>query len=239
MRVKINGLLTDYWQKGKGRGVLFLHGWAKDINKERYAELLGELAKKYKVTAVDFPGFGGTGIPLEPWNVLDYSKWLVDFLNKTKTESDVLIGHSFGGRVAIKEISGGLLTPQKLVLVASAGIERKSIKVKTLILISDLIPKFIKKMVNFGSKDLREASGIMRESVKLIVGENLENDISKIAIPTLLIWGSEDNTTPLWQGKLINKLIKNSELKIIDGANHGVPYRQAGEVAKLIIDWVK
>jgi len=149
------------------------------------------------------------------------------------------MGHSFGGRVVIKGISKGLFSRGKLILVASAGIERKSFKVKTLIFISSLIPKIIKNLINFGSKDWREVSGVMKETMGLIVGENLENDISRITVPTLLIWGNEDNTTPLWQGKVINSLITNSELKIIDGANHGVPYRRAGDVAKLIIDWVK
>lgn len=239
MKTIINNSTIDYQQKGRGKTLLFLHGWSLGINKEKYNELVNLLTKKYKVVIVDFPGFGGTDKPLKPWGVEDFAKWLVNFLKKEKINPDIVVGHSFGGRVAIKGISSGLLTPQKLVLVASAGIGKKSFKVKILILISSLVPKFIKKMVNFGSKDWREASGIMRESVKLIVGENLENDMSKITIPTLLIWGNEDNTTPLWQGKLINSLIKNSELKIIDGANHGVPYRQPREVAELIIDWVK
>ncbi|OIP86594.1 hypothetical protein CO009_03170 [Candidatus Shapirobacteria bacterium CG_4_8_14_3_um_filter_35_11] len=239
METKLNNMVVNYQLKGQGKTLLFLHGWSRGINKEKYNELVTLLAKKYKVLTVDFPGFGGTSEPSKPWTVEDFAKWLANFLKKEKINPDIIMGHSFGGRVVIKGISKGLFSRGKLILVASAGIERKSFKVKTLIFISSLIPKIIKNLINFGSKDWREVSGVMKETMRLIVGENLENDISRITVPTLLIWGNEDNTTPLWQGKVINSLITNSELKIIDGANHGVPYRRAGDVAKLIIDWVK
>lgn len=219
--------------------ILLLHGWGLGMSKEKYQPLIDELKNDFNVVSVDFPGFGQTDLPDKAWTVGDYANWLASYLKENKIGPNIIVGHSFGGRVAIKAMANKLINTEKLILVASAGVERKSLKVKILIFLTKLIPKKMRSFLNFGSKDFRESSGVMRETMKLVVGESLENDMSKIVIPTLLIWGSEDKTTPLWQARIINKLISNSELKIINGANHGVPYRNPVEVAELIIKWLK
>ncbi|MDD4937957.1 MAG: alpha/beta hydrolase [Candidatus Shapirobacteria bacterium] len=230
---------TIFEIKGEGRILVLLHGWSLGMSKDKYSELIDLLSRKYKVLSLNFPGFGGTNTPIEPWSVTDYAEWLADFFKKQKIEPEIIIGHSFGGRVLIKGVSLGLINPKKIVLLASAGIERKSFWVKLLAVMSSFVPKLFKRWMVFGSKDLREADGVMRETMKLVVGENLERDMSKIKVPTLLIWGDEDRTTPLWQGRLINDLIKGSELMIIKGANHGLPYKEVSKVTNLIINWLK
>jgi len=225
--------------QGNGKLLLLLHGWSFGISKERYQPLIDELSKYYRVIAIDFPGFGKSDLPNEPWGVIDYSRWLSDFLIKNKLQPEIILGHSFGGRVAIKGVAFKLLNPKKVILVASAGIERKGIVIRAIRFLSAIVPGFIKKRLNFGSKDYRESLGVMRESMKLVVGESLEKDMLNIKTPCLLIWGNEDATTPLWHGKLMNKLLSNSELKIIDGANHGLAYKEVDKVTNLIIKWDK
>lgn len=227
-------IIFDYWQKGRGDDLLFLHGWSKDINKEKYLELLDKLATKYRVTAIDFPGFGKSERPSTPWKVENFAYFVKKAVEQLGLSVSVIVGHSFGGRVAIKIVNLDLLAPEKLVLIASAGIERKTIKVKLIKFLVSLVPERFKRIISVGSKDYREAQGVMKETMKLVVEENLENDLARINIPTLLIWGNEDRTTPLWQGQLMNKLISKSDLKIIEGGNHGIPYRNAEEVFKII-----
>jgi pimeloyl-ACP methyl ester carboxylesterase len=56
----------------------------------------------------------------------------------------------------------------------------------------------------------------------MLFQEDLTANFKKINIPTLLIYGTRDTYTPLYMGRGINNLIKNSKLRIIKGANHGL-----------------
>lgn len=220
----------SYDRVGKGAVILLLHGWG--LKKEKYKELIERLSKSYEVVSLDFP------IPDRPWGVSDYARYVVDFVMKMKIKPAIILGHSLGGRVAIKLVADQMLSFDKLILMASAGIERKSVRVKLLLLISGLVPGWIKRMVNFGSRDYRRARGVMKETMKLVVGENLETILIKIRLPTLLVWGRDDRTTPLWQGRLMEQRIGGSKLVVIEG-DHGIPYRRSEDVAKVIMDWLR
>jgi len=234
VEVIVGKVKVSCWQKGKGQKLLFLHGWAESINKEKYLELLEQLAKRFEVLAIDFPGFGKSSLPSKPWTVEKYSELVVGVVRAVGWESCMIAGHSFGGRVAIKIAAKKMVDVKKLILISSAGVERKSWKVKVAKFVAGLVPASLKKMVGWGSADYRRASGVMRETMKLVVAENLESDMAKIKVPTQLIWGSEDGTTPLWQARIINSLIEGSQLAIIDGGNHGIPYRRVNDVLRYI-----
>lgn len=239
MQITINNLKTDYLKIGSGPTLVFLHGWIKDINKEKYQELLTLLSKKYQVIALDLPGFGKSDSPKKAWTVTDYASFVNDFLTKININKCVLIGHSFGGRITIKLTSQKNSKIQKIILIDSAGIERKSLKVKILSTIAKVTPQFIKNKINIGSKDYLAISGLMRQTFKNVVNENLEDSLNQIKIPTILIWGQEDHTTPLSHAKIMTQKITNSTLIIVPEANHGLPYRQAKITTQIIIDNLK
>ncbi len=236
MQVKIDNINTDYISIGKGKTLVFLHGWSKGISKEKYQELLDLLSKNYHVIALDFPGFGKTDTPKTAWNIDDYSSFINSFLDKLKIKKCILLGHSFGGRITINIASQHNPKIEKIFLINSAGIERKSLKIKIISIVSKIIPSFIKKtlLTIFSSKDYKETDGVMRQIFKNVVNQNLENLLSKINVPTHIIWGQNDNTTPLFHAKIMNKQIINSTLDIVKEANHGLPYRQAKITYKLI-----
>ncbi|MBI3558903.1 alpha/beta hydrolase [Candidatus Gottesmanbacteria bacterium] len=222
----------------KKENLVFLHGWAK--RKEDYARLLEFLSEKYTVYALNLPGFGETPID-RPYNLADYAKYVTDFIKDKKIKQVILAGHSNGGRIALKIalVQSNLIS--KLILIDSGGIERGSWNTKMVKLVTKIVScqKFLPEKGRgilrqlLGSKDYLAASPVLRETLKNMVNENLEPELGKIKTPTLIIWGREDHTTPLWQGELMRKLIKNSQLKIIEG-DHGVPYRKPEEVAKII-----
>lgn len=231
--------MIDYLDKGKGKVVVWLHGWAKGYSKEKYQKLIDSLSEKYRVVALDFPGFGGSSWPLRPWDVSDFADAVAKFIKKLGIKEYVLAGHSFGGRVAIKMAVGGNKI-EKLVLVDSAGIERKGMMVKLRLLVAKLVPEGLKKLFSgrLGAKDYRESVGVMRESLKLIVNENLEVDLAKIKMPTLIVWGENDGLTPLGQGKIMNRLIGGSKLVIIPEANHRLPLDQVARLAKEMVEFI-
>lgn len=241
MKIKINGLSIDYSDTGKKNNpvLVLLHGWS--LYKEKYSKLISLLSKTYRVISLDFPGFGHSDPPPKTWTNQDYADFLKSFLDSINISKYILIGHSFGGRIILKYCSQNPKNISKIILIGSSGIERKSLKVKAISFVSSLLPKKIKQMLLplAGSKDYLESQGVMRETFKNIVNENFENDIAKIKIPTLLIWGEDDHTTPLWQAKILNQLIKDSKLITIPNTNHGLPYRQPEKVAKIIDQFIK
>ncbi|MEN9561613.1 MAG: hypothetical protein RIQ56_886, partial [Candidatus Parcubacteria bacterium] len=123
MKIIIEGLATEYLDEGEGPVVLMLHGWKDDMH--TFDQIVPPLLSHYRVVRLDLPGFGGTEIPKRTWQVSDYARFVDAFVQKLRIDVDVLIGHSFGGRVSIKGVGTGLLKPKKLVLIASAGIARK------------------------------------------------------------------------------------------------------------------
>ena len=233
--------MIDYLDKGKGEVVVWLHGWAKGYSKEKYQGLVDKLALNFRVVALDFPGFGGSSLPPKPWGVGDFADAMVEFIKKLGIEEYVLAGHSFGGRVAIKMASNKKNTIKKLILVDSAGIERKGVMVKLRLVLAKLVPARLRAVVggNLGAKDYRETMGVMRESMKLVVGENLEADLAKVNVPTLLVWGEKDGLTPLWQGKLMNRLIAGSKLVVVSGANHRLPLDEVARLAKEMVKFME
>ncbi len=243
MQVVVNNLLTNYVQKGSGKNVLLLHGWG-DSSKGMHL-FIEALAKKYKVTSIDLPGFGGTQAPSEAWSVSDYAGFVQQFAYKIGLEPALVIGHSNGGAIAIRALSGGLVA-DKLVLVASAGI-RGEYKGRMQILryitkagkaIAMLLPKRIqkklrRKLYTTVGSDMLVAEHL-QETFKKVVADDVRQAASTLTVPTLLIYGDNDVSTPLAFGRKLEQAIPNSRLEVIPGGEHGLPTENTQQVINLI-----
>ncbi|MBP7185699.1 MAG: alpha/beta hydrolase [Ruminococcus sp.] len=231
----VNGLKINYEEKGEGDLIVLLHGWGSNIT--LFANLIDLLSKKYKVVAMDMPGFGKSEEPKEAWDVSAYVQFVIDFLKDYDTKEVMLLGHSFGGRVIIKMHSLPELPFKvtKVILVDSAGImppksNKKSFrtyyyKVGKAILSTGIVQKlapdalenFRKKM---GSADYAAASPMMRQVMVKVVNEDLEPYLPNIKCPTLLVWGVNDTATPLSDGEKMEKLIPDAGLVKLENAGH-------------------
>lgn len=231
----VNGIKINYEEKGEGDLIVLLHGWGSNI--KLFANLIELLAKKYKVVAMDMPGFGESAEPPSAWCVDDYVDFVLDFLKDYDTDKVMLLGHSFGGRVIIKLNSRENLpfSITKVILVDSAGImppksNKKSFrtyyyKVGKAILSTGIVQKiapdalenFRKKM---GSADYAAASPLMRQVLVKVVNEDLEYLLPNIKCPTLLVWGVNDTATPISDGEKMEKLIPDAGLVKLENAGH-------------------
>jgi pimeloyl-ACP methyl ester carboxylesterase len=188
---------------------------------------------RYRVTAVDFPGFGNEPEPPTPWGMEDYTAWFEDFLASRGIENPVLVGHSFGGRVALIFASRNPVS--KVVLVDAAGVKprrsaRYYIKVWSFKALKGLAPLLLgrakadamieRRRARAGSADYNAASPVMRGTLSRVVNEDLRRFMPKISAPTLLVWGSEDTATPLRDAKIMERLIPDAGLVTFDGAGH-------------------
>lgn len=235
MKILVDGQLIEYKDEGKGRAVILLHGWGLSL--ATFKDLAAHLSKKFRIVSLDLPGFGGSSRPEPDWGVEQYAKLVAGLLTKLNINDYVAIGHSFGGRIIIKGISEGLLSPDKVVLIDTAGVKPSKTPRKTLYSILAKLGKIItalpglrsrreslrKKLYGaVGTSDYLQA-GDMKQIFLKTINEDLLPYVHLIKQPTLLIWGENDNDTPISDAKAIKGRLPDSRMTIIPGAGH-FPY---------------
>ena len=234
----IDGLKIHYTDTGNaaGKPVVLMHGWGCDVS--TVASVADAIGHNHRVISIDLPGHGQSDEPSllpdgSPWGVYEYANAVEKLMNKLDISNASLIGHSYGGRVAI--ILGSRMPVEKIVLVDSAGIKPKRPlsyyrKVYTFKLLKKLLPLILgkkkgnelieKRRGKAGSADYRNASPMMRMVMSKSVNQDLRHLLPSIKAPTLLIWGENDTATPLADGRLMEKLIPDSGLVSLEGAGH-------------------
>ena len=233
MQVKVNDWNINYEVIGEGYPIVLLHGWLTDL--ETMRPLANNLCNNFKVYLIDVVGFGKSDIPERPLTTDDFGDFLRDLLIALKIERPILIGHSNGGRTIINAVGRGIVNPRKIVLIDSAGLVPKRslsyhLKVafyKTGKFILNLLPntkriKAFKEKLreNVGSSDYKASSNVLKETMKIILNEDLTHLLPNIKVPTLIFWGTLDTATPIADGRKMEKLIPDSGLIEYPGATH-------------------
>jgi pimeloyl-ACP methyl ester carboxylesterase len=132
----------------------------------------------------------------------------------------ILIGHSFGGRIAIQYCTM-YSNVEKLVLIDSAGIKpRRKLRYYYNLFKYNLRKTFNMKVSHLGSKDYKSLNCVMKQTFVNIVNYNQKPTLKNINVPTLIIWGEKDTETPLYMAKILKRKIKDSRLCIIKDAGH-------------------
>lgn len=247
MQQKLNSVSLAYEIEGSGDVLVLLHGWG--VDRSNFTDLAAALSKKYAVVSIDLPGFGESTKPDTAWGVQDYAECIQQFLEVNNlAQVKAIIGHSFGGRVAIKAVSHHLINPEKLVLIGSAGIKHSNsyrnmayafvAKAGKAAFLLPGVKTFrqrarTKLYERAGSSDYLNAGDMSQIFLKTI-NEDLSADAAGITTPTLLIWGSEDREAPLADARIFHRIITTSVLKIIQGAGHFVHNEHPRKVEKWI-----
>ena len=235
--------------------ILILHGWGGGSKSWlKVKDLLEQ--KGFTVFSPDMPGFGSAAPPSGPWNVQNYTDWVLDFAQQNKLEKFFLLGHSFGGRISIKFAAQNYDKLKSLILVDSAGLQRsKNWSLKQRIIIEgskifrflDKIPVlkifygFLRKATYFfsGTRDyylIKDPA--MKETFKNIIKEDLIDYLSAIKSETLIIWGEKDKLVPISVAYLLKEKITESKLEIFRDVGHNpqleCPERLVEEIIKFI-----
>ena len=242
MQIVIDGLLTHYQIVGNKRSVLIiLPGWMRTT--AEWLPVAKKLSIEYTVILLDLPGFGKTQKPETTYSIYDYADFVEHFLNKLEVKPVTLLGHSFGGRIGII-ISAKMKLVTELLLIDAAGVEKRTIIAKMKIQFFKLAKIFLPKQVvtqlrnKLGSRDYKTA-GEMRDIFIKVINEDLSYLLSKISVPTLLIWGNNDGEVPEWKIKLMKKLISNAKLRVVWGAAHSPHLEKPTEFMEILYDYLK
>lgn len=247
MLVKINDIQVNYTKAGSGeKAVILMHGWGQNI--EMMAPISNHLQSDFTIYNIDLPGFGASETPKVVSGVEEYTDMLKQFIKNMKIINPIIIAHSFGVRIAILYASNNPV--HKLVLTGGAGIlpkRRLRYYIKTytykfgkLILSLPGLNKFRKKLQeSSGSEDYRALSGVMRDSFIKIVNLDLTPKLKDIEAETLLVWGSDDDATPLWMAKVMEKEIENAGLAIFENDGHYAYWNQMPRFLSVIDIFLK
>lgn len=233
--------------------IVILHGWG--LSGSSYIPLRKELVKKgFQVFVPDLPGFGQSDIPKYPLSLRDYAKFLYEYLDLYHITTPILIGHSFGGRVALKF---NQLYPKSvcaLILSGTPGFTPIPMTKLTLFILLAKIGSIIFSIPPFlifknhvrrwyyyavGAKEFLRAEGTMRQTFKNIVREQLESAMVAVSVPTLLVWGQMDIIIPTSIAARMHKVIQKSELIIIPDSDHGVSFKQPRIFADTITKFLR
>ncbi len=204
----------EIFNGGMERDIIFLHGWGS--SKEALSNNFKSSFKAYRHIYIDLLGFGDSSEPPFPMTTQLYRDVIAEFLKIIDSSIDVVVGHSFGGKVAT------LLNPETLILLSSAGIvPKKSLTVKAKIAIYKLFKRVGLSALRdiFVSSDGRKLSHNMYETFKIVVNENFEELFKNRSGETYIFWGEDDRATPLSSGEKIHQLIKNSHFYIFEGSH--------------------
>jgi pimeloyl-ACP methyl ester carboxylesterase len=219
---------------------VILQGWGTGC--DLYDFTAGCINDGYRVVQFDFPGFGESDEPSEPWRPADYARFFCKFMEALGIGEAVLIGHSYGGRVIIKlaarDAGSGDALPfeiDKIMLIDSAGIvpERswqQRLKVKRFralrkFLTSPPVHAMFPEVIDFwinsqGSADYRNASPIMKKCLVMAVNEDLRHLFPSVKQETLLVWGDADLDTPISDAHIMEEMMPDAGLAIFEGAGH-------------------
>lgn len=224
---------------GEGKALVILHGWGS--SRRVMMPVAKSLAHLRSCYVLDLPGFGDSNDPEEAWGIDDYADAVQAFIEKLPDDHIDVLVHSFGGRIILKLLTRprGLQVIQKVLITGGAGMKPKRsfqfyvkkytakvLKAPFVILPNPLREKALNWLrgtgmwKSLGSSDYSKLSGTMRGTFVKSVTEYLEDMLPNIPHETLLLWGRNDDATPVYQAERIEKGIKNSALVVIEDAGH-------------------
>lgn len=240
--VVISNINTHYEKYGrKGQKVLLLHGWGQNTEMMSY---IGEhLKKNFIVYNIDLPGFGKTDEPPFPYSVMDYTEYLRAFCLHFKIENPIIIGHSFGCRIAQRYAYK--YDVDKMVLTGAAGVRDKrtlkwyikvySYKLAKKIFSLPFLSKYKEKLSkNAGSEDYKNSSGVMRQTLVKVVNDDTSDILKDIKCETLLVFGEHDTATPVSKGKYMEQNMPNAALVIFENDDHYAYFHQADRFNRVL-----
>ena len=205
--------------------VVALHGWGRDRR-----DLVGSVGD-HRVVAVDLPGFGSSPTPPEPWGSASYAAAVARLLEERGLHPAAVVGHSFGGRVAVvlaaerPDLVSGLVVVGTPLLRGSgqsvAWSHRLARYAHRLGLISDDAMEARRR--RHGSADYRAATGVMRGVLVRVVNEDYGDQLARVTAPTAFCWGEDDTSAPVATARRAWPLIQHQILfDVVAGSGHDV-----------------
>jgi pimeloyl-ACP methyl ester carboxylesterase len=214
--------------------VVGLHGWRRSRT-----DLLTALGG-FSYASLDLPGFGHSPEPAPGSGSAEYAALCAEVLRELTPEPCVVVGHSFGGRIAVclaadhpELVCGLVLTGVPLLRREPGGKPALRYRVGRSLhghgLLSDARMEALRQ--KYGSADYRAASPVMRTVLVKVVAESYEDQLRRLQCPTTLVWGAHDTAAPLAVAEAAVAIAPHAELEVLDDADHDLPLTHPDAIA--------
>jgi pimeloyl-ACP methyl ester carboxylesterase len=245
--VAVFGQTIHYWDVGSGPVVVLVHGLGS--RKEDWLPVVAPLSQKYRLLVPDQIGFGHSDKPLLEYHIQTYVDFLDEFLRDLKVERASLVGESLGGWISALyavEITGGahIVPVEKLVLVDAAGLKQDKP-------IPNLNPSTLAEMRGVMEAVFYDTTWVTEDALRKIfadklslhdgytvrsilenpalASERLDRRLGEIHVPTLVVWGKQDNLLPIANGERYAAGIAGARLVSFDKCGHVPPREKTAE----------
>jgi pimeloyl-ACP methyl ester carboxylesterase len=227
--------------------VVWLHGWARQG--QDFAAAATLLAEQgIASVALDLPGFGSSPAPATAGGARHYADLVTPVLIGLGGGPFVLVGHSFGGRIACVVASTHPDYVSQLVLTGVPFIRRGHSKAPRAFrllrwlhhrgFVSDARMEAARQ--KYGSTDYRNARGVMRDVLVANVGESYEDELTTIVAPVTLLWGERDDVTPEEMARRASTILRTTHtLRSLPGVGHLLPTESPTELASTVLGVVR
>jgi pimeloyl-ACP methyl ester carboxylesterase len=256
--VVVLGQTLHYWDVGSGPVVVLVHGLGSKKEND-WGRVVGPLSQKYHVIAPDQLGFGQSDKPMIDYSIQTYVDFLNEFLYELKIEKAMLVGESLGGWISalytLQAASDKHMIPvEKLVLVDAAGLRQDKP-------IPDLNPSTLVAERKLLQVVFYDSSWVTDEVVKrdlaeriranisytvrsilsnpILASERLDGKLGGIHVPTLVVWGKQDELLPIASGERYSKEIAGAKFISFDKCGHVPPVEKTAEFVAAVEDFAK
>jgi pimeloyl-ACP methyl ester carboxylesterase len=237
-----------------GRAVVLIHGLGQSGARD-WRKLIPALAQGYAVYALDLPGFGQSDKGNRLYSPANFAAAIENVIGRRVESPFVLVGHSMGGAVSLAYAAAYPQRVERLVLVDVAGVLHRAVYAEFLSRLgthaasggkTDDAPWFTAflhtmltraESIPVSTEPLLGSAAVRQQMFRgdpnaiaayTLVGHDFSRALRSIAVPTLLIWGSEDKVAPLRTGQMAAATIPNARLAVLQGAGHA-PMLQSPE----------
>ncbi len=250
---KVFGQTIKYYDVGSGPPLLLIHGIGGDA--DEWAFCFEPFRRSHRVIAIDLLGFGRSDKPLIEYRIAGFVEVVEGFLRDLKIERVAVLGESLGGWIAS---AFALKFPErvdKLVLVDAAGIWGDisalpiDLRVSTRAHLRDVFRlvfhdkrRATEALIDLAYElHLERGDGYTIDSVlrhQRDGRERLDDVIGELSVPTLIVWGEQDEMIPLTVGRNLNRLISASKLEVIPQCGHLPALEKPGEFVKAVLEFL-
>jgi len=261
--VAVFGEKIVYYDVGTGPTLVLVHGFASQAYFD-WGNVILPLAKAHRVIALDQIGFGGSDKPSVDYSIQTYVDFLGEFLRKLKVDRFDLAGESLGGWIvanytmqALSADNAGkyeIPKPSRLILEDAAG--HTPIGSSAPIPIAGTLKDAAGVAFVFYDKS-RVTSEFVRMNFALKLGANdgatqrslrsnprladevVTGKLAAITIPTLVVWGGNDQIVPLADGQDYAAKIPNAKLVIVPECGHAPSLEKPTEFLNAVTPFLK
>ena len=243
--IEFNGFSLSYLEGRKESGgypILFLPGWG--VSTEPYREYLEILAQKYWVIAIDLPGFGRSPCSHSLTSYQTYANCIVQLIERLNLDRFRLIGHSFGGGVALALAAAVPQAIDSLIVIGSTGVPislSNTIEGRLAELpqqIAQLAWTPLLRIVRAMGHNLIFRTRHLITGAQIALQEDIRPWLSEIKAPCLVLWGECDRFTPIEIGYSLVETISHAQLQIVPEGHHESCMTQPETIATITLNFL-